>query len=127
MIKTAVLLNLLTIILLSNAFGQNLQSYKWKNRVVLIFGNNATEQLVHKQWVTFDADKTGLEERGIQIFVNPESQSMKKLRNETGFEIILIGKDGGVKKRKTSLMQTDELFGIIDSMPMRQSEMRRKN
>lgn len=93
----------------------------------MIFGNNATEQLVHKQWVTFDADKTGLEERGIQIFVNPESQSMKKLRNETGFEIILIGKDGGVKKRKTSLMQTDELFGIIDSMPMRQSEMRRKN
>jgi putative N-acetylmannosamine-6-phosphate epimerase len=73
----------------------------------------------------FNIKKKGLAERDLKVFINPESKEMQKLRNETGFEVILIGKDGGVKKRKTELMTTEELFAIIDSMPMRQSEMRK--
>ena len=36
--------------------------------------------------------------------------------------LILIGKDGGIKlnSRKTSL---EEIFSLIDTMPMRQEEM----
>ncbi len=124
MIKTAVLLSLLTMISLPKSLGQNLQSYKWKNRIVIVFGNKASEQLVHEQWVTLEAQKAGLQERDLLTFVNPASQSMKKLRSEAIFEIILIGKDGGVKSRKTSLMTANELFAIIDGLPMRRSEVR---
>jgi hypothetical protein len=52
---------------------------------------------------------------------------MVKLSNGANFEVILIGKDGGVKKRKTELMSTDGLFAIVDAMPMRQSEMKGNN
>ena len=37
---------------------------------------------------------------------------------------VLIGKDGGVKRRWTGKMSIDELFQTIDAMPMRQYEMR---
>lgn len=44
---------------------------------------------------------------------------------QTPFLAVLIGKDGGVKLRETSPVETDRLFNLIDSMPMRQREMKR--
>lgn len=123
MIKFVLLLITMSAAITTSA--QKLSDYRWENRVILIFGND--QQAVSKQKEVFDAKKKDLEERDLRVFVNPETKEMQKLRRETGFEVILIGKDGGVKKRKTELMTTEELFGIIDSMPMRQSEMRRKN
>jgi hypothetical protein len=40
--------------------------------------------------------------------------------------VILIGKDGGIKLNKSSVMH-NQIFDLIDSMPMRQSEMRKKS
>lgn len=108
-----------------NTSAQNLNDYQWKNRILLVFGGDKNEQIVTKQQSIFDAKKDELKERDLIVFVNPESKSTTRLRKEKGFEVILIGKDGGVKKRKTELMTTEELFGTIDAMPMRQSEMRR--
>lgn len=60
------------------------------------------------QW--HDQDETGLRSRigcdGSESFVS------------------LIGKDGGVKGRWSSPVSNDELFALIDSMPMRQQEQR---
>lgn len=44
----------------------------------------------------------------------------------TAFAVLLIGKDGGVKLRSTKPLQPERLFAIIDAMPMRQHEMRRR-
>lgn len=123
MLKFAFLLIAMSVTATTSA--QKLSDFRWENRIVLIFGDD--QQAISKQKETFDAKNNGFEERDLKVFINPETKEMQKLRNETGFEVILIGKDGGVKKRKTELMTTEELFGIIDSMPMRRSEMRRKN
>lgn len=49
-----------------------------------------------------------------------------QFRNEgKSFEIILIGKDGTVKLRSCDVT-LDGLFCLIDTMPMRQSEMRQR-
>jgi len=39
------------------------------------------------------------------------------------FQVLLIGKDGGVKLRSSGPVSMKDLFGLIDSMPMRQQEM----
>ncbi|WP_262709433.1 DUF4174 domain-containing protein [Algoriphagus boseongensis] len=39
----------------------------------------------------------------------------------------LVGLDGGVKSQGGSELPMEELFRLIDSMPMRQSEMRKDN
>ena len=39
------------------------------------------------------------------------------------FSVLLIGKDGGVKRRSTEVLDAWEFFDQIDTMPMRQREM----
>jgi len=41
------------------------------------------------------------------------------------FEILLVGKDGGVKLRRNTPVAASEIAALIDTMPMRRSEMRR--
>ena len=41
------------------------------------------------------------------------------------FQMVLVGKDGRVKRRRDEPMTPEELWSIIDAMPMRQDEMRR--
>jgi hypothetical protein len=36
----------------------------------------------------------------------------------------LIGKDGGIKRRRSAAISAQDLFMIIDGMAMRQAEMR---
>jgi len=38
----------------------------------------------------------------------------------------LIGLDGGVKLKETEVLKKEDLFSIIDSMPMRLREIRQK-
>jgi len=43
------------------------------------------------------------------------------------FAFILIGKDGTVKLRSGEIILCADLFALIDSMPMRKEEIRRKS
>jgi hypothetical protein len=43
--------------------------------------------------------------------------------NKSGFQVLLIGLDGGVKMDQSEIISCKKLFGTIDSMPMRKAEM----
>ena len=40
----------------------------------------------------------------------------------TRFAVVLIGKDGGVKRTETQPLAPADLFGTVDKMPMRRQE-----
>ncbi len=42
------------------------------------------------------------------------------------FAVTLIGKDGGEKLRRTTPLAPEELFAVVDAMPMRRAEMRER-
>jgi len=42
------------------------------------------------------------------------------------FQVYLIGKDGTVKLRSAEPVPVKDIFGLIDSMPMRRQEMESK-
>ncbi len=46
---------------------------------------------------------------------------------DQGFSTLLIGKDDGVRMRSRQLAKTEDLFALIDDMPMRQREMREQS
>ncbi|KOH44068.1 DUF4174 domain-containing protein [Sunxiuqinia dokdonensis] len=46
---------------------------------------------------------------------------------DSGFEVVLLGFDGGIKLRKNELLPLAELYATIDAMPMRLREMERKS
>ena len=59
------------------------------------------------------------------------TESHKKIgtitKCENKLEYVLIGKDGTQKKRWNLFPSNDELYSLIDAMPMRQFEMRERN
>ena len=44
---------------------------------------------------------------------------------DRGFQVVLVGKDGGVKLRRDEPLAPRDLWAVIDAMPMRMREMRR--
>ena len=131
--------------------GQNLKDHTWENRILIVKTHDAQSSKYQKQLKEFDNSVKGLNDRKLIVYQIIGSRYMLKdygnsNQEETGelssnltkeilneaydFEIILIGLDGGVKLQKTEVVLKEELFSIIDSMPMRKSELKnsvRKN
>jgi hypothetical protein len=120
----------------------DLDEYRWKNRLVLIFAPSNEYRFYLEQKSEFEVKSDELEDRDIIVFelleagisriaeipLNNEQQSLlrKKFEVIDDFVFILIGKDGTVKLRAKEPVSTNDLFSLIDSMPMRKEEMRRK-
>lgn len=73
-----------------------------------------------------DSGTTGLTSQ--YIYRKPiESKAIRKRVNCVhDFEIVLVGKDTGIKARWTNSFTQGGLFNRIDAMPMRRFEMRQK-
>lgn len=128
--------------------GQNLQDHRWENRVLIVKSEaKAFEQYSHQR-VLLDIDPAGMRERKLVVYFIAEGhysfrnyteddqnrapfkavdkRLAKYLDAKKDFQVILIGLDGGVKLEREKEITLTELFRIIDSMPMRASEMRNK-
>ncbi|MEM6722264.1 MAG: DUF4174 domain-containing protein [Bacteroidota bacterium] len=126
---------------------QDLDTHKWKNRILIIKTNNATSETFQAQLKELRNAPKDMMERKFVLYqiIGSEYTLMdyksttlanvgkvhgkleKVLKDTYDFEVILIGLDGGVKLRQTKLLTKKELFDKVDSMPMRRSELRRKN
>jgi len=126
----------------SNDF--DLDSYRWKNRLVLLFTEEVSNEMLNVLTLDLHKDKEGLLNQEIRVFKISKSQKINDLlSNETmwmdenlrkelyvpenGFYVMLMGKDGAVKFKDSNPIAREKLFAIIDAMPMRQAEMNRKN
>ncbi|OUL20407.1 hypothetical protein BV378_29990 [Nostoc sp. RF31YmG] len=121
----------------------NLSSHKWKNRVLLVFAPSVDNQAYQQQIQLLQEQKSGFADRDlvlVEILVTDESyangqpiyeSAAAKLREHFGidkenFRVILVGKDGGVKRTDMTPVQATAIFAEIDAMPMRQQEMQKK-
>jgi len=119
-----------------------LDQYKWKNRIILLTSSSASDIKLVQQLGLLSGKDQALVERDlilIQLLSKSPSliegeilsqQSAEKIRSQfeiskEEFEILLIGKDGTVKLRSDKPVSSEDLFALIDSMPMRKREMRR--
>jgi hypothetical protein len=117
-----------------------LDDLRWQHRVVLVFapGSGAAQAQDRLEQLSLQ-----VEERDIAWFVlgdssldtNYPGQLEDDLRAQitdryftpepAEMTIVLIGKDGGLKSRSSEL-NLEATFELIDQMPMRQAEMRQK-
>ncbi|MEH2182305.1 DUF4174 domain-containing protein [Nostoc sp.] len=121
----------------------NLSSQKWQNRVLLVFAPSVDNHNYQQQMQVFNQHKNGFKDRDlvlVQVLATDKSyangqlideSSVANLRNRFGverenFRVILIGKDGGVKRQETTPVQATAIFKQIDAMPMRQQEMQER-
>jgi hypothetical protein len=123
----------------ASADSNPLKPLRWDYRIVLIAApSTEAERLVSE----LNQVKEAINERHIVWFVIDEENLATNYARPLGksfrpavmkyffgdfpekIQVRLIGKDGGVKS-KAEKLELEELFGLIDSMPMRQAEMKR--
>ena len=121
---------------------QDLQQHRWENRLIILLSENSDSETLAEQQKLLLADSAGLAERKLLVYtITPDSyilggktDSWKKqqgvyerlTKNNQPFEFLLVGLDGGIKLRKTAPVKLADLYRLIDSMPMRAAEIRRK-
>jgi len=129
---------------ISPSYAQDLSSHQWKDRLVIIQSNDSSNSLFKSQIEELKTHQEGLKNRRVVVYQSIPKKYKKGLgddvkweesggifktlmESDSEFEIILIGLDGGIKLRKNELIKYEELFGVIDQMPMRKSEIKRRN
>ncbi|OWP63867.1 hypothetical protein CDA63_06550 [Hymenobacter amundsenii] len=106
---------------------------RWRQRVLLICAPTATDAQLLKQRALLQPARAGLTERDLLVQELPWASLPEADRNylrqlggsPDSFRVLLIGKDGGVKRRDTAPVTPAALFATIDGMPMRRQEMKR--
>ena len=117
----------------------DLKKYQWEKRLILLFAPSPQEQAYREQVAVLEGSSGGLLERDLLIahlfetgsgqlgddMLSENKAASLRSEYEVGgeFTLILIGKDGTVKRRSQEVVPVEELFAQIDSMPMRQREM----
>lgn len=120
------------------SFGQHLEVYRWKNRLLIISCENQNNEYHKKQLSLLSNQIKGLKERKLILFSffdkgyrigfskKTLNYTEEKFKSPGEFSIQLIGLDGGVKLKKNTILNPEELFAIIDGIPMRRSELKSK-
>lgn len=124
----------------------DLEPFEWKNRLILITAKTACQSDIdlleqaqtniddrHIIWFLFCQEQNINDSKQTELHVssnytNSISSAFSKTIIERYFDskkdsVVLIGKDTGVKYRAKKL-GLNAIFSRIDSMPMRQSEMK---
>jgi hypothetical protein len=117
------------------SLAEMLRASHWQRRVLLIGAPTADQADFQRQKTLLAASESGLAERDFRVVEVVYSQLSATDRQcwtqqldqpLAGFRVILIGKDGGVKRTETQPLAPASLFGTVDKMPMRRQEMRGK-
>jgi hypothetical protein len=126
----------------------SLAPLRWEKRIVLVFADKTPDFAAAVETLTSAEKRSAIEERDIVWFAfGPESLETnfpgtlaetfgdavrtryfppeKRGELDGAVAVVLIGKDGGVKLRAAGL-NLEEIFTLIDGMPMRRAEMRRQ-
>jgi hypothetical protein len=84
-------------------------------RLLVISAPNVDHTVYREQAATLRPAWSGLVERDFVL---------ETRFGAPAFSVVLIGKDGGEKLRRSTPLAPEELFAIVDAMPMRQAEVR---
>lgn len=94
----------------------DLSSHLRTHRILVLDTPVAADAAYRAQTAHLVPHWTGLIERDLHLVTR---------EGATAFRVRLVGKDGGVKLDSAKPVTCEELFKLIDAMPMRQAEARR--
>jgi hypothetical protein len=131
------------ILMATSVLSHDLAPYRWNNRILLIFSPDKTDpgyevfnqsleknlsELLNRDLVVFRVFETAPSLINDKPLSPDHAQTLRdRFKVRSGrFRVILIGKDGGVKLVREGHAELQEFLDLIDSMPMRQQEMRKK-
>lgn len=99
-----------------------LEDLRGLKRVALLQSKDAVH--LHNQRELFDRAPQEYEDRDLVIVSGLEDDILEKYGMNNEFDLVLIGKDGGVKYRAQGVANPEKIYRLIDRMPLRRREMR---
>ncbi len=108
----------------------DLDQFLWLRRPVVVFADTPNDPNFRRQMQAIEADVAGLEERDVVVIIDtdPEARSAVRQRlRPRGFSLVLMDKDGEVKRRAPAAWSIRELVHAIDRFPLRREEMLERN
>lgn len=103
-----------------------LDTFKWNARPLVVFADSENDPSFQRQLELLEAQRDELVERDVVLITDTNPDEPSALRTKLrprGFQLTLIGKDGGVKLRKPFPWGVRELSRQIDKMPIRRQEL----
>jgi hypothetical protein len=121
--------------------GGYLDGYRWEKRPLLLFAPAPGAPVYGRVPAVLRAGSDGIADRDMLILELFESGLVRADGTPTtavdadalrrrfavlkgDLTVLLLGKDGGLKLRQTGRLDLEAVFALIDTMPMRQREMR---
>ena len=109
---------------------QKISNFEWKKRVVLLIAKNEDLKLIRGVEYFFEERVCQNKNRNLELYKiigNEITKYNVPSRYEGRTGIWLIGYDGGDKAYSNDLSLLDQLYEIIDEMPIRKNEMLQQN
>ena len=99
------------------------------HRLIVVVGR-PNDPRATQQHAALEHGAAALRERDVLVQdIAPEAAQRERpelgVDSQAAFEVLLVGKDGEVKLRRGKPVAVSEITALIDTMPMRQNEMRR--
>ena len=126
----------------TDADARPLDGLRWEKRVIVMLAESADDPALAEQEARLRAAAADLAERDVVLVTArgpavtvdgdiDQAPSADELRDAyadgaSGFQVVLVGKDGGVKLRSAEPISASDLFALIDTRPMRWREMRER-
>ena len=107
----------------------NLDDFLWVNRPIVVLADSPDDPRFLEQLRLLEERLPDLKERDVVVITDTDPSQQTDLRQALrprGFMLVLIGKDGGVKQTSDEVVDMPELYALIDTMPLRQQEMKRE-
>ena len=104
----------------------DLDALKWTARPIVIFADNPNDPRLVQQLEEFEGRKDELDERDVVILVDTDPATKSDLRirfRPRDFRVLVLGKDGEVKYRKSNPVTAREVIRLIDRFPIRRDEV----
>ena len=126
------------------AVSMDISQFNWKNRLLFIFAPQEGDSFFQALQSEISTQPDEISERDLVVFkifetgpsyqenIQLDTRTAAAIRNKFAaplgqFTCILVGKDGGTKLRRHAPLKLEEVFDLIDAMPMRREEMRQKS
>jgi len=117
---------------------QDFNDHRWKKRLLVVYSDQFENPLAREQIDGLRAYPKALKDRKILLYhITPKGYKVdgsdkvsdlgRQLNLEVPFEVQLIGLDGAVKFRSQKVEPVETFSTLIDGMPMRKAELKKRN
>jgi hypothetical protein len=109
-----------------DAAGVVLEEFLWVRRPVVVFADTPNDPAFQRQMQRILAELGPLEERDVVVITDTDPAARTEVRQRLrprGFSLVLMDKDGEVKRRNPAPWAVRDITHAIDRFPLRRQEM----